>query len=60
METMKNICVMCRDLYDAGEVTFEQRLVADEEFCQHCWSDIMTRTYDGELENDFSKLLIST
>lgn len=55
-DPMKNICVMCKDLYHVETVTFEQRLVADEHFCPRCWSDIMNTTYDNDLQNDFSKI----
>ena len=58
LEPMKNICVMCRDLYETAAVVFEQRLIADEDFCPRCWYDIMNSTYDNDLENDFSKIRI--
>ena len=57
-EQMKRECVMCRESYGIEDITFEQRLVADEDFCPRCWQGILTTTYDNDLENDFSKLRI--
>jgi hypothetical protein len=57
-ERMKNICVMCREMYMVEDTVFEQRLIADEDFCRRCWGDIMNSTYDNDLENDFSKIRI--
>lgn len=57
-ERMKNICVMCREVYKVEDVVFEQRLIADEEFCPRCWNEIMNSAYDNDLENDFSKIKI--
>jgi hypothetical protein len=57
-EPMKNFCVMCRELYGIDEIVFEQRLIADEDFCPRCWNTIMNTTYDNDLENDFSKIVI--
>ena len=55
-EPMKNLCVMCRELYRIEDIVFEQRLIADEDFCPKCWNGIMNATYDNDLENDFSKI----
>ena len=57
-EVMKRKCVMCGESYVIEDVSFEQRLVADVDFCPRCWNGIMTTTYDNDLENDFSKLRI--
>lgn len=57
-EPMKNICVLCRELYSTGDIAFEQRLIADEDFCPKCWAEIMTATYDTDMQNDFSKIRI--
>jgi len=57
-DPMKNICVMCRELYKTDDVEFEQRLIADEDFCARCWNHIMNTTYDNDLGNDFSKIRI--
>lgn len=57
---MKNFCVMCRELYRIEDIVFEQRLIADEDFCPRCWKTIMTTTYDNDLDNDFSKISIPT
>ena len=57
-EPMKNFCVMCRELYKIEEITFEQRLIADEDFCPRCWNAVVNTTYDNDLDNDFSKIII--
>jgi hypothetical protein len=58
-EPMKNICVMCRHLYNTATASFEQRLVADEDFCLQCWNDIINRAYDNDFDNDFSSTRFS-
>lgn len=49
---------MCRELYKIDDMGFEQRLIADEDFCPRCWSDIMNMAYDNDIGNDFSKIRI--
>jgi hypothetical protein len=50
---------MCRELYSIESIVFEQRLVADEDFCSRCWLDIIGMAYDDDLENDFSRIRTS-
>lgn len=33
----ENICVMCKGVYDTKDITYEQRIIADEDFCPICW-----------------------
>jgi RNA polymerase subunit RPABC4/transcription elongation factor Spt4 len=33
----KNICVSCHRLYNTDKVTYEQRIISDEDFCPICW-----------------------
>jgi hypothetical protein len=57
-DPMKNLCAMCRGMYRIEEIVFEQRLIADEDFCPRCWNNIMTATYDNDLDNDFSRITL--
>ncbi len=40
---------MCGGAIDVSTLTFEQRLVNDEDFCRTCWNDIMYHEYEGEI-----------
>ncbi|HKZ61013.1 MAG TPA: hypothetical protein VJZ68_01170 [Nitrososphaera sp.] len=52
-----NICVMCREIYDTKDITFEQKLIADENFCADCWDkQIMKLIYEEEEERERVKL----
>jgi hypothetical protein len=37
-EMPEKICVMCKQLYDTNSVSYEQRIIADEDFCAICWT----------------------
>lgn len=50
----KNICAMCKELYDTNENTYEQRMIVDEDFCPICWLGEITAFTDGNF--DFSYL----
>jgi len=52
-EMSKNICVMCNGVYDTKDITYEQRIIADEDFCPVCWHREITAFAD---EMDFSYL----
>jgi hypothetical protein len=53
----KNICVMCREMYDTKDTAFEQKLIADENFCADCWDkQIMKMIYEEEEEMELVKL----
>jgi hypothetical protein len=53
----KNICAMCREMYDTKDITFEQKLIADENFCASCWDkQIMKMIYEEEEEMELVKL----
>ncbi|HEX2472850.1 MAG TPA: hypothetical protein VHJ59_08875 [Nitrososphaera sp.] len=52
-----NICVICSEIYDTKDITFEQKLIADENFCADCWNKhIMTKMYEEEEEMEIIKL----
>ena len=48
-----NLCISCNVMYDTGKISFEQRIIADEDFCPTCWKDIFTFS---EEHNDLSFL----
>lgn len=35
------VCVICGDFIDAASLSFEQRLIRDQDFCRKCWDEIM-------------------
>ncbi len=51
-----NICVICSEIYDTKDITFEQKLIADENFCADCWNKhIMTMMYEEEEDMEIIK-----
>ena len=42
-------CVECRIDIDATNLSFEQKLVKDEDFCRRCWDRVMDDTDDIRL-----------
>lgn len=53
----KNICAMCRGIYDTKDIAFEQKLIADESFCADCWDkQIMKMIYEEEEERQLVRL----
>lgn len=42
-------CVLCGGTIDSDALTFEQRLINDEDFCRTCWNDIMHEEYEEEV-----------
>jgi hypothetical protein len=41
-------CVNCSSTIDSGALSFEQKLIDDEDFCRRCWDDIMNGSYDEQ------------
>lgn len=39
-----SVCVVCDNFIDAASLSFEQRLVGDQDFCRKCWDEIMMMT----------------
>ncbi|MEM2140459.1 hypothetical protein [Nitrososphaera sp.] len=45
-------CVLCGESVDDSSLTFEQRLVEDEDFCAPCWNEIMHDVRDAPFSQD--------
>jgi len=43
------ICVECGIRIDTDNLSFEQELIEDEDFCRRCWDRIMDETDDIRL-----------
>ena len=54
----ENICVMCKGLYDMNDITYEQRLVVDEDFCPICWHREITAYSDDDMDFSFLEGLV--
>lgn len=55
MQTILHTCVMCAASFDLENRIFEQRLVNDTDFCPRCFSEILTASYDDDVNYDFEK-----
>jgi len=42
-----SICLLCHQTYDTVDSTMEQRLIADTEFCNICFTEFMADEYDS-------------
>ena len=42
-------CVECGINIDKGSLSFEQKLIEDEDFCRRCWDRVMDETDDVRL-----------
>jgi hypothetical protein len=42
-------CVECGIDIDTDNLSFEQRLIKDEDFCRRCWDKVMDDTNDVRL-----------
>ena len=54
----KNICVMCKGVYDTKDITIEQRIVVDEAFCPICWHREIRAYSDGDMDFSFLEGLV--
>jgi C4-type Zn-finger protein len=45
---------MCNRFYEIKNITYEQRVIEDEDFCPTCWHREITVFADGDM--DFSYL----
>lgn len=54
----KNLCVMCKGLYDTNDITYEQRIIADEDFCPVCWNREIVAFSDNTADFSYLKGLI--
>jgi hypothetical protein len=39
-------CINCSGAISRISLSFEQKLIKDEDFCRRCWDDIMNGSYD--------------
>lgn len=46
MKTNQERCVLCGKAIDSLSLSFEQRLIGDQDFCRNCWNEIMIEGYD--------------
>jgi len=42
----ERLCINCRGAISQISLSFEQKLIEDEDFCRRCWDDIMNGSYD--------------
>ena len=42
-------CVECGISIDVDTLSFEQKLIEDEDFCRRCWDGVMDDTEDAQL-----------
>jgi hypothetical protein len=45
-------CIICSISFELTSQTFEQRLIDDNDFCPHCFKEIMDAEYDNDFELD--------
>ena len=43
------VCVLCQKTFTAGDTIIEQRLIADTEFCNICFTEFMTEQGDTNI-----------
>ena len=51
-------CLLCRQDFEPDEITFEQRLIEDTDFCSRCFKDILSDRYYEELTYNLSSIKI--
>ena len=44
-----SICILCQKPYETYDRIIEQRLVADTEFCNTCFSEFMIEEFDSNI-----------
>jgi len=52
-----NKCVSCFRPIDESSLSFEQKLIDDENFCRSCWDDVMSESVDELTYLDHPKFL---
>lgn len=57
-KTSENICVYCNEAYDLNDIKYEQRLIADTDFCPTCWQKEITSFSDGSIDFAFLEGLV--
>jgi hypothetical protein len=54
----QNICVVCKRVYDLKDITIEQKIVVDEDFCPICWHKEITAFSDDDTDFSFLEGLV--
>ena len=54
----EKICVMCERVYDTKDITIEQKIVVDEDFCPICWHREITAYSDDDMDFSFLEGLV--
>ena len=44
-----NICILCQKSYNTCDTIMEQRLIADSEFCNICFTEFMIEEFDSNV-----------
>lgn len=57
-KTSANICVFCNEAYELKDINYEQRMVADTDFCPTCWQREITSFSDGIMDFAFLEGLV--
>lgn len=47
---MMNACIMCFAPIGYGNLSFQQRLIDDRDFCRVCFDEILEAQYDSDLK----------
>ncbi len=42
----ERLCINCRGAISQISLSFEQKLIEDEDFCRRWWDDVMNGSYD--------------
>lgn len=57
-KSSENICVFCNEAYELKNINYEQRMVADTDFCPTCWQREITSFSDGTIDFAFLEGLV--
>lgn len=47
---MMNLCILCYEPIDYGNLSFPQRLIGDRDFCRVCFDEILEAQYDSDMK----------
>ncbi|MEO9295295.1 MAG: hypothetical protein ABI347_06820 [Nitrososphaera sp.] len=48
--TNSNMCILCFEPLDCGNLSFHQRLIDDRDFCRACFDEIMEAQYESDMK----------
>ncbi len=51
-----SICILCQKPYGTCDRIIEQRLVADTEFCNTCFTEFMIEEFDSNIMSNIRSL----